>query len=268
MNFKVCRALVISIVSVLMLLLICALCIDTANSEPKEKGTVETYLSNAEKYELAKEQMKSGDLEAAKKTFFSMDDIDYKDTVPLICLCGSAIAYQKNELKEAYSLSRELTFEHLTKEELEKVENYLDLVEHDYDTIWYVNYKAQVDKEMPFVGMKEEEIYTVCGDEYYIQKSYKSKRIGSDWKTVTVYKYQAHIAYNTYIIAYCRNGEVIEVEDHRKNPIPYKYGSKGNADYDPYGARSYSNAEDFYDDHYDDFFDYEEAEDYFNEYNP
>ncbi len=36
---------------------------------------------------------------------------------------------------------------------------------------------------------------------------------------------------------------------------------------DPYNAKSYSNEEDFYYDHYDDFFDYYEAEDYYDDYN-
>lgn len=46
----------------------------------------------------------------------------------------------------------------------------------------------------------------------------------------------------------------------------YRYPSKDDED-DPYNAKDYSNEEDFYYDHYDDFFDYEEAEDYYNEYN-
>lgn len=47
---------------------------------------------------------------------------------------------------------------------------------------------------------------------------------------------------------------------------PYISPSKDDDD-DPYNAKDYSNEEDFYYDHYDDFFDYEEAEDYYNEYN-
>ena len=39
------------------------------------------------------------------------------------------------------------------------------------------------------------------------------------------------------------------------------------ADYDPYDAKDYTNAEDFYDDHYDDFFSYYEAEEYYEEHN-
>ena len=38
--------------------------------------------------------------------------------------------------------------------------------------------------------------------------------------------------------------------------------SRPFASSDPYNARDYSGADEFYDDHYDDFFDYEDAEDY------
>lgn len=44
---------------------------------------------------------------------------------------------------------------------------------------------------------------------------------------------------------------------------PYRSSSK---DKDPYNAKDYTHAEDFYYDHYDDFFDYEDAENYYNNY--
>ena len=47
------------------------------------------------------------------------------------------------------------------------------------------------------------------------------------------------------------------------------YGGSDNETtkaYDPYHADAYYDAEDFYDDHYDDFMDYYEAEDYYNEH--
>lgn len=47
---------------------------------------------------------------------------------------------------------------------------------------------------------------------------------------------------------------------------PYKSPSKDDNE-DPYNAKDYSNEEDFYYDHYDDFFDYYDAEDYYNEHN-
>ena len=45
---------------------------------------------------------------------------------------------------------------------------------------------------------------------------------------------------------------------------PYRSPSK---DDDPYNAKDYSNEEDFYYDHYDDFFDYYDAENYYDEHN-
>lgn len=45
------------------------------------------------------------------------------------------------------------------------------------------------------------------------------------------------------------------------------YSSSKDDDDDPYNAKDYSNEEDFYYDHYDDFFDYYDAEDYYNEHN-
>ena len=50
--------------------------------------------------------------------------------------------------------------------------------------------------------------------------------------------------------------------DHKSYSKPsYSYNS------DPYNAGSYSNADDFYYDYYDDFFDYEDAEYYWNSHN-
>lgn len=47
----------------------------------------------------------------------------------------------------------------------------------------------------------------------------------------------------------------------------YSYGTKSSSkSKDEYNAKDYSDAEDFYEDHYDDFFDYEDAEDYYDEH--
>ncbi len=45
-----------------------------------------------------------------------------------------------------------------------------------------------------------------------------------------------------------------------------RYKVKTQTQDDPYNAKDYAHADDFYEDHYDDFFDYEDAEDYFNQY--
>ena len=50
-------------------------------------------------------------------------------------------------------------------------------------------------------------------------------------------------------------------------PMPKSKASPTPKPSDPYGAGDYSHPDDFYYDHYDDFWDYEDAEDYWDEYN-
>lgn len=48
-------------------------------------------------------------------------------------------------------------------------------------------------------------------------------------------------------------------------PYTYHKTTKATRDDDPLNAKDYVDADDFYYDHYDDFFDYEDAEDYWRE---
>ncbi len=69
--------------------------------------------------------------------------------------------------------------------------------------------------------------------------------------------------------ARCVEGTVIQVWDYRNDPIrPYipKKSTTTDKEDDPYDVNDYSNEEDFYYDHYDDFFDYYDAEDYYDEH--
>ena len=69
-----------------------------------------------------------------------------------------------------------------------------------------------------------------------------------------------------------RKAEKESVETKAENSGSGKSGyyyksSKSNSDDDPYNASDYSHPDDFYYDHYDDFWDYEEAEEYYEEHN-
>ena len=56
---------------------------------------------------------------------------------------------------------------------------------------------------------------------------------------------------------------------YKSNSYSYKSRSNDddNDDDDEYNVKDYKFAEDFYDDHYEDFFDFDDAEDYFNAHN-
>ena len=53
---------------------------------------------------------------------------------------------------------------------------------------------------------------------------------------------------------------------YKSKSYSYKPRRK-DSDYDEYNVKDYKFAEDFYDDHYEDFFDFDDAEDYFNSHN-
>lgn len=50
-----------------------------------------------------------------------------------------------------------------------------------------------------------------------------------------------------------------------QHPYTYQRTTKATNNDDPLNAKDYVDADDFYYDHYDDFFDYEDAEDYWND---
>ena len=64
-----------------------------------------------------------------------------------------------------------------------------------------------------------------------------------------------------------RSSSKIE-NSHPQNSISgYSNRSRSSSsEYDEFNAKDYCQAEDFYEDHYDDFYDFEDAEDYYNEH--
>ena len=127
-------------------------------------------------------------------------------------------------------------------------------------------YQERVRTEPPFVGMYVRDIdNTPLGD----GKISDHERRYVDGKLVDVYIYDYYdedgeVIYSARTV----DGEVTEVWPGGYDP-PITFSSP-RRDYeeeeDPYNAPSYANEEDFYDDHYDDFFDYEEAADYYREH--
>ena len=85
------------------------------------------------------------------------------------------------------------------------------------------------------------------------------------------YLYQFKKDGQVIFTARCVDGEVVEVRDDRnRKPTPsYRpsYSSSSKKGDDPYGAKDYIHPETFYEDHYEDFYDFYDAENYFDEHN-
>lgn len=203
----------------------------------------------------------------------------YKDTVPLY-----AYALARNEYK-----SEEIS--------MSAVNKYLELISTDYSgecsdeikefkerfQLEYDEYSAEqerlreeeFEKELerlrytvPYVGMSEYYIaQTILGDDFEKNSSYE--RVNREQVKVTVYRFKRGTS--TIFIAKCMKGSVTEVIDYRDSLKTTKsYSSSWSSgktnNNDRYAVNEYRNAEDFYDDNYDNFWSYEDAEDYFNEH--
>ena len=91
---------------------------------------------------------------------------------------------------------------------------------------------------------------------YSYSRSYKSYSGSSSKSGGSAYSYQSKTTSSA-------------VQPTTKKPTYKSYSSKSKSSRfeDEYSAKDYVDADDFYYDHYDDFYDYEDAEDYYNEHN-
>ena len=123
--------------------------------------------------------------------------------------------------------------------------------------------KAEARRGVPYVGMDEDWIdITSLG-------VHDGLRYNNEVKNGTVCKANLYDFENSdgavIFTARCLSGEVTQVWDYRDDP------RKQNSytpvyDPDPFDAKDYIHPDDFYYDHYDDFWDYEDAEDYYYEH--
>ncbi len=121
----------------------------------------------------------------------------------------------------------------------------------------------------PCVGMKESEITKTSIGRY--------SKTGGNYegsKKCNLYYWFNSKGEQIYSVRCCE-GKVIQVWDDRDDPRSFKVkstksyynsSSKSSSNDDDYNVKDYYSAEDFYDDHYDDFFDYYDAEDYYEEH--
>ena len=128
-------------------------------------------------------------------------------------------------------------------------------------------YEERVRSGPPFVGMYIRYINDTALGEGRIS-DIERRYVDGELTTIKIYDYydeDGEVIYSARTV----DGEVTEVWPGGYDP-PITFSSP-RRDYeeeeeDRFNASSYANEEDFYDDHYDDFFDYEEAADYYREH--
>lgn len=251
---------------------------------------------NEEAYAKAEQLILNEAYDDALEILKKIEDKKIKDTVSLIRLCNAHIEYNDGNVRGAHYAIEDIRFSYQNEEQLAKIEVFKEAVEKEYNEYLSEQAKKEAQRDemlrefysdkVPYEGMSEKYIdYTLAGphDEYIPPEERNVERgtvIGS-------YRWKADGTDKTVLAVSCMDGEIISVskycEDtywtadgkphfHSKRSSSwsssYSSGSKKNnsTHNDPYNAKDYYDAEDFYDDYYDEFYDYEEAEEYYDEY--
>ena len=132
-------------------------------------------------------------------------------------------------------------------------------------------YLQSLAKSLPYVGMSEKYINDTALGKPSSTVRHNREMVNGQSLVANLYDYTR----NGYVIftARCINGEVYQVFDHRSDPYKQstsssssssssKKSSSSTKKSDPFHASDYAHPDDFYYDYYDDFWDYEDAEDY------
>lgn len=229
-------------------------------------------ISNA--YDKAVALVDSGAYKEAKELFKEIEEKNYQDTAAYISLCEAHIDYDRGSISSAYYDMYEVRFSYLSSEQTKAVDNFTATLKTEYDV--YLKEKSEADAKayrdritngVPYVGMSESEIKNTSLGAPSSNVRHNYECINGEQYLANLYDFKQGNA--TIFTARCVRGRVTEVWDNRSNPVvPYtpKKSTKKSQDDDPYDVNDYSNEEDFYYDHYDDFFDYYDAEDYYNEH--
>ena len=233
--------------------------------------------ADTELYEHALVLIEQEEYAMALTELKSIESRSFPDEAANIRYCQALIEMQNN--KYAYAaISLDLARAHADSDEMrEKValakdtlaaakENY----EEEQRLRWQkeqeeaqARYQERLRTEAPWVGMLERDIdNTILGRHSFYGTNTFPKN--GEIHHRHLYRFTQAGTYIYYVT--CIDGTVTEVQDYRSNPIMVpSTTSKANSSRDsgdPYHASDYSYPDDFYDDNYDDFFDLEDAEDY------
>jgi len=230
-------------------------------------------LSNA--YNKAVLLVDNGSFEEAKTAFEEIEEKNYHDTAAYISLCKAHIDFEKGRISSAYYDMNNVQFYYQTSEQIKSVSDFVSTLKTKYDEYLKEKsesnakaYRDRITYGVPYVGMSESEIGNTSLGAPSSNVRHNSEMINGERCFANLYDFKQ--GNKTIFTARCIKGRVTEVWDNRSKSNTSSYTSrkstKSKKTDDPYDVNDYSNEEDFYYDHYDDFFDYYDAEDYYNEH--
>ena len=244
-----------------------------------------TIVSNRREqaYNRAIEAIVAGGYETGLSILESSLPSTYKEKDNLISLCRAKQALDAEDYDQARRLASRVFFRSATPsaDRLNiRVNSILDACHEETErkaAEELAAYEAKVHSGLPFVGMPEKYVSSTLLGEFS-----RCERNGTAYpggrKTIgNIYYYKRDG--KVYFCVFCTGGQVAEVYDNRDGNAHYpgrlingststrpSTTTDSHDDSDPYHASDYPDEEEFYEEHWDDFFDFEDADTYWQEH--
>jgi hypothetical protein len=184
--------------------------------------------------------------------------------------------YDAGQLTLAHDKMSSVRFWYQSEQSKQAISAFTAQLNEDYDAYWQEEYRLEkeayekkIKTGVPYVGMPESRIGDTSLGAPSDEVRHNLESIGGEPYRANLYDFKVNGS--TVFTARCVQGRVTQVWDFRDqdtsgSSFKPSASSKSSADTDPYHASDYSGAEEFYDNYYDDFFDYDDAEAYYNEH--
>ena len=232
-------------------------------------GTVTFYKWHAKQgpYERGMALYDAGRYEEAFETLLYEGDLDYRDTFYMICLCESRAAFEKGDVAEAYSaLPDSPYFRDFSAQPAARraeIEAYLRELDEAYALYLTLSAGTADPEETPWPEPEE-----TAGPEETAQAAEEEAPAGEDDGRENA---QAVIASGipvgtTDASGASGDGEEENTPEPEETAAPSGSGTGWSFPDDDFPVEDFATPEDFSEWYYDDFDDFEEAEDYYYEH--
>ena len=265
--------LTITIIAIFVLSIAFVLIFNKVQEDRRQEAEAQAVRQAEEMYIQGLSQFSKGDYKAAYRSFDVAREKNIEESKAYYYYSvGMDYAASKNydnaesSIRRGTSAAISTKIEQLGKQLLRQVQT-----EHKvYDEQQEKEYLQSLAKSLPYVGMPEKYISKTALGSPSSTVRHNREMVNGKSLVANLYDYTR----NGYVIftARCINGVVTDVFDHWNDPYKQSSGSSSSSSSkksssstkksDPFHASDYAHPDDFYYDYYDDFWDYEDAEDY------
>ena len=265
--------LTITIIAIFVLSIAFVLIFSKVQEDRRQVAEAQAVRQAEEMYILGLSQFSKGDYKAAYRSFDVAREKNIEESKAYYYYSiGMDYAASKN-YDNAESSIRKGTNAAISTKTMQLGKKLLTQVQTEhkaYDEQQEKEYLQSLAKSLPYVGMSEKYINNTALGKPSSTVRHNREMVNGQSLVANLYDYTS----NGYVIftARCVNGVVTDVFDDRAHPYKQSSGSSSSSSSkksssstkksDPFHASDYAHPDDFYYDYYDDFWDYEDAEDY------